>query len=130
MLREELKFADWAPVLYISAKTRQRVEKVIEKALAIQGERTKKIPTPKLNSVIRAAMQAHPRTERGRTLRIYYATQTGSAPPTFTCFCNDPRLVHFSYVRYMNNTLREAFGFDGTPIRIHFRGRDEGVPEE
>src|ERR687883_837250 len=125
MLRRELKFADWAPVMYLSAKTGQRVERVISQALAIQAERTKRVPTPRLNEVIRRAVEAHPLSERGRALKIYYTAQTGTAPPRFTCFCNDPRLVHFSYVRYLDNTLRATFGFGGTPIRIEFRSRNE-----
>jgi GTP-binding protein len=124
VLRRELKFADWAPVVYLSARTGQRVDRVVSQALAIQAERTKRIPTPQLNNVIRNAVEAHPLNDRGRTLKIYYSAQIGTSPPRFTCFCNDPRLVHFSYVRYLDNTLREHFGFDGTPIRIEFRGRN------
>jgi GTPase len=122
-LRQDLKFAPWAPLVFLSAKTRQRVGRVVELALAIQAERTKRVPTPRLNEVVRGALQAHPLTERGRSLKVYYTAQTGTAPPTFTCFCNDPRLVHFSYQRYLENTLRAAFGFEGTPIRLAFRGR-------
>jgi GTP-binding protein len=123
-LRRELKFADWAPVIYVSAKTGQRVERIVSEALAIQAERTKRVPTPRLNDVIRRAVEVHPLTERGRALKIYYTAQTGTGPPRFTCFCNDPRLVHFSYVRYLDNTLRAHFGFDGTPIRLEFRSRN------
>jgi GTPase len=126
-LRRELKFADWAPVMYLSAKTGQRVDRVVTQALAIQAERTKRIPTPRLNDVIRHAVEAHPLSERGRQLKIYYSAQTGPAPPRFTLFCNDPRMVHFSYVRYLDNILRENFGFEGTPIRIEFRGRNEAT---
>jgi GTP-binding protein len=122
-LRQDLKFAPWAPVVFLSAKTHQRVERVVDMALAIQAERTKRVPTPRLNEVIRSAVQAHPLNDRGRSLKIYYAAQTGSSPPTFTCFCNDPRLVHFSYRRYLDNSLRAAFRFEGTPIRLEFRGR-------
>lgn len=124
-LRQDLKFAPWAPVIYISAKTGQRAERVISEALAIQAERSKRVPTPILNDVIRRAVETHPLTERGRALKVYYSAQTGTAPPRFTLFANDPRLVHFSYVRYLDNTLRAQFGFDGTPIRIEFRGRNE-----
>lgn len=124
-LRRELKFADWAPVLYISAKTGQRIDRVLETALTIQNERTKRVPTAQLNDVIRKAVEAHPLMERGRALKIYYTAQTGTAPPRFTCFCNSPKLVHFSYVRYLDNVLRANFGFDGTPIRLEFRGRRE-----
>ncbi|MCA1644741.1 MAG: ribosome biogenesis GTPase Der [Chloroflexi bacterium] len=125
ILRRELKFADWAPVIYLSAKTGQRIDRVISQALAIQAQRTKRIPTPQLNAVIRGAVEEHPLNDRGRALKIYYSAQTGTAPPKFTCFCNDPRMLHFSYVRYLDNTLRERFGFDGTPIRIEFRGRSD-----
>jgi GTPase len=125
IVRRELKFADWAPVVFISAKTGQRAQRVVDLALEIQAERTKRVPTPQLNDLIRHAVQAHPLSERGRTLKIYYTAQTGVAPPTFTMFCNDPRLVHFSYTRYLENTLRNAVQFTGTPIRIHYRGRNE-----
>ena len=123
VVREALKFADWAPVVFVSARTGQRVERLIDQALMIQAERNKRVPTPILNDVIRKAVDVHPLTERGRALKIYYTAQTGVAPPIFTCFCNDPKLVHFSYVRYLDNTLRANFQFDGTPIRIQFRGR-------
>ena len=125
MLRRELKFLDWAPVVYLSAKTGQRVSRLLPLALDIQAERTKRVPTPRLNQVIRDAVDAHSLTDRGRALKIYYTAQTGTAPPRFTCFCNDPKLVHFSYVRYLENTLRTAFSFQGTPIRIEFRARSE-----
>ena len=124
VLRGELKFADWAPVLYISAKTGQRVDRVVSQSLAIQAERTKRVPTPALNEVVRKAVDDHPLTVRGRALKIYYTAQTGTAPPRFTCFCNDPRLLHFSYIRYLDNVLRAQFSFDGTPIRFEFRGRE------
>jgi GTP-binding protein len=124
-VRRELKFADWAPVLFISARTGQRVSRVIDTALEVQQQRTRRVPTPQLNDLVRRAVQNHPLSERGRTLKIYYTAQTDVSPPTFTCFCNDPKLIHFSYVRYLDNTLRNAYGFEGTPIRIHFRGRAE-----
>ena len=124
IIRRELKFADWAPVLFVSARTHQRVEKLLESALQVQASRRFRVPTSKLNEVIRHAVDAHPLTERGRALKIYYTAQTGVEPPRFTMFCNDPRLVHFSYVRYLDNTLRAHFGFLGTPIRIEFRARN------
>jgi GTP-binding protein len=123
VLRRELKFADWAPVLFVSAKTHQRVERLIAEALKVQAERTKRVPTSQLNDIIRRAVDAHQISERGRSLKIYYTTQTGIEPPKFTMFCNDPRLAHFSYIRYLDNTLRAHFGFIGTPIRIEFRAR-------
>ena len=124
ILRRELKFADWAPVIYISAKTGQRVDRVISTSLAIQAERTKRVPTPRLNDLIRRAVDTHPLTDHGRQLKIYYTAQTGTSPPRFTCFVNDPKMVHFSYVRYLENTLRGEFAFEGTPLRIEFRGRN------
>jgi GTP-binding protein len=124
VVRRELKFADWAPIVYISAKTGQRVDRVVDAALAIQAQRTKRVPTPQLNDVIRKAVEAHPLTDRGRALKIYYSAQTGTSPPRFAFFCNSPKLVHFSYVRYLENTLRANFGFEGTPLRLEFRGRD------
>ncbi|MBI2756420.1 MAG: ribosome biogenesis GTPase Der [Chloroflexi bacterium] len=126
-VRASLKFAGWAPIVFISALTRQRINKIIELGLEVKAERTKRVPTSKLNEVIRGAVQAHPLNDRGKSLKIYYTAQTGHEPPRFTCFCNDPKLVHFSYVRYLENNLREAFQFKGTPIRIEFRGRD-GAP--
>jgi GTPase len=129
-VRQELKFATWAPVLFISAKTGQRVPRVLETALAVQAQRTQRVPTPRLNQVVRAAAQAHPLTERGRELKVYYSAQTGTSPPAFTLFVNDPRLVHFSYERYLENELRAAFGFEGTPIRLHFRGRMPSADRE
>ncbi len=122
-VRRELKFADWAPILFVSARTHQRLERILSAALDVRAARMTRVPTPRLNEVIRHAVDAHPLTERGRALKIYYTAQTGVEPPRFTCFCNDPRLVHFSYVRYLDNTLRAHFGFDGTPIRIEFRAR-------
>jgi GTP-binding protein len=98
---------------------------VISTALAIQTERTKRVPTPALNDLVRKAVEAHALSERGRSLKIYYSAQTGIAPPRFTFFCNDPRMVHFSYVRYLDNTLRAEFGFGGTPIRLEFRSRGQ-----
>ncbi len=127
-LRQELKFADWAPILFISAKSGQRIWRIVETALEIQSERTKRVPTPRLNELVRRAVQTHPLSERGRQLKIYYSAQTGSAPPTFTFFTNDPRLVHFSYARYLENVLRAEFSFAGTPLRLHFRGRNDNVP--
>ena len=96
-LRRELKFADWAPVLYLSATTGQRVDRVVTQALAIQAERTKRIPTPQLNDVVRQGGRGAS-AERARAhAEDLLQRQTGASPPRFMCFCNDPRLVHFSY---------------------------------
>ena len=123
LIRRDLIFVDWAPLLFISAKTGQRVSRVLEKAREIQRERDKRVATPKLMQLVRDAAARNPRSERGRQLKIYYATQAGIRPPTFVFFVNDPKLVHFSYQRYLENQLRAAFGFDGTGIRLTFRGR-------
>ncbi len=123
VVRRELRFADWAPVVFVSAKTGQRVQRLIAEALAVQAERTKRVPTPQLNDIIRHAVDVHPISVRGRTLKIYYTAQTGVEPPKFTCFVNDPKLVHFSYQRYLENVMRSHFEFLGTPIRFEFRAR-------
>jgi GTP-binding protein len=105
--------------------TGQRVERVLELALQIQAERQKRVPTAALNAVVREAVAAHRLAVRGKPFRVYYATQPEVSPPTFVLFVNDPTLVHFSYRRYLERKLREAFGFEGTAIRLIFRGRRE-----
>ena len=123
IVRRDLSFVPWAPLLFLSAETGQRARKVLELALAAQAERDKRIATPKLIEVVREAFTRHPRTEAGRQLKVYYVTQASTRPPTFVFFVNEPKLVHFSYQRYLENQLRAAFGFDGTGIRLTFRGR-------
>ena len=125
-IRQELNFMDYVPILFISAKTGQRVEKVIPLALQVQEERLARISTPKLNRILRDAQDAHPAPSRGgRPLKIYYATQVRSDPPTFLVYVNDPKRMHFSYRRYLENKIREAYGFLGTPIRIVLKGKRE-----
>ncbi len=125
-LREELKFMDYVPVLYISALTRQRVHSVLPTALEVADARRHRIPTGELNQIIRDAYdRLSPPTRGGRPLRLYYATQVSVSPPTFVIFVNDPELVHFSYERYLENRIREHVAFPGTPIRILFRKRTE-----
>ena len=125
IVRRDLSFVPWAPLVFISAETGQRARKVLELALAAQAERDKRIPTPKLIEVIREAFTRHPRTEAGKQLKVYYATQASTRPPTFVFFVNEPKLVHFSYQRYLENQIRQAFGFEGTAIRLVFRKRGE-----
>ena len=121
-LRRELPFIDYAPVVSISAKTGQRVQKVLELAVEVWGERRRRIPTGELNRLISAAVErTPPALVRGRRSKIRYATQAGVAPPTFVFFATDPTSIHFSYRRYLENRLRDAYGFDGTPIRLVFR---------
>lgn len=125
-LREELKFMDYVPVLYISALTRQRVHSVLPTTLEVADARAKRIPTSELNQIIRDAYdRVSPPTRGGRPLRLYYATQVSVSPPTFVVFVNDPDLVHFSYERFLENRIRERVDFPGTPIRILFRKRTE-----
>ena len=125
-LREDLKFLDYVPVLYISALTRQRVHMVLPTGLEVADARRKRIPTAELNQIVREAYdRISPPTRGGRPLRLYYATQVSISPPTFVIFVNDPNLVHFSYERYLENRIREAVDFPGTPIRILFRKRTE-----
>jgi GTP-binding protein len=124
-IRGEVPFLEFAPIVSISAKTGQRVGRVLELAIDIWGERRKRVPTGELNRVLRAATERQgPPLVRGRRPKIFYATQAAVAPPTFVFFANDAALVHFSYRRYLENRLREEFGFDGTPIRLIFRDRE------
>lgn len=123
---EQLDFIPYAPVVFISAKLGQRVSQVLDTALTIIEEREKRISTAALNKMLQEAVAKHqPPSKPGKWLKFYYATQADVAPPTFIIFCNDPKQIHFGYRRYLENELREQFGFTGTPIRISFRGRHE-----
>lgn len=125
-VRQAFDFIPYAPLLFVSALTGRRVETVLETALRVYQERLRRVPTSALNGLLREAVASHsPPTKRGKKLRFYYATQAEVDPPTFVFFVNDPQLVHFSYRRYLENRLREAFGFEGTPLRMHFRRRSE-----
>ncbi|GIW03564.1 MAG: GTPase Der [Thermomicrobiales bacterium] len=124
--KEALDFMPYVPLTFISAKYGQRVHQVLEVALHVVEERNKRIPTAQLNKVLREAVARHqPPSKPGKWLKFYYVTQADVAPPTFVFFCNDPLQVHFSYRRYLENQLREHFGFVGNPIKMIFRGRDE-----
>ncbi len=128
-VRETLRFLDYVPVLFVSALTGQRVETVLPTALSVHQARYRRIPTGELNRLVRDALMRHaPPTRRGRPLKIYYASQPGVAPPTFVFHVNDPELVHFSYERYLENCLREAYDFSGTPLRLLFRPRERQTP--
>ena len=123
-IRNEVPFLDFAPIISISAKTGQRVGRVLEAAIDIWGERRKRITTGELNRVLSAATdRTPPPPVRGHRPKLFYATQAAVAPPTFVFFASDASAVHFSYRRYLENRLREQFGFDGTPIRLVFRDR-------
>jgi GTP-binding protein len=121
---EFFQFAPWAPMVFVSALTGQRVNQIIDIALHVYGERQKRISTGELNRLLREAVAKHPPPSRPSSwLKLYYATQSDVAPPRFIFFCNDPKNVHFSYQRYLENEIRDHYAFDGTPIVLHFRGR-------
>ncbi|MGC9358550.1 MAG: ribosome biogenesis GTPase Der, partial [Anaerolineae bacterium] len=123
MVREQLKFMPYIPVLFISALTGLHVNRVIPTALEVVQARYQRIPTGQLNDTLQQALAAHsPPNIRGRKLKLYYATQPEVAPPTFVLFVNDPRLAHFSYIRYLENRIREIYPFPGTPLRIKMSG--------
>ncbi len=125
-VRKELNFMDYVPMLFISAKTGQRVEQVLPLALRVQEERLARITTAQLNRILAEAQDAHPApTHKGRQLKIYYASQVKVDPPTFVLHVNDPKLFHFSYKRYLENRFREAYGFVGTPIQLIAHGHKE-----
>ena len=125
-LREHLRFLDYVPVLFISALTHQRVNKVLPLALGVVAQRKLRIPTAELNRLIREAMTVHPAPDRhGKQLKFFYATQAETEPPTFVIFVNDRELVHFSYARYLQNRIRAVYPFDGTPLRLQFRSREQ-----
>ncbi|HZU69471.1 MAG TPA: ribosome biogenesis GTPase Der [Ktedonobacteraceae bacterium] len=124
IIAEGLKFIPYAPIVFTSASTGYHVQSLLETALSIADMRYLRIPTSRLNEVVREAVRRHnPTLFRGKTLKIYYATQTQVNPPTFVFFVNDPQALHFSYERYLENQLREVFGFKGTAIRMFFRAR-------
>ena len=123
---KELNFMPYVPLLFISAKTGQRIEQVLPLALEVQEARLQRIPTSQLNILLREALDAHPApSQAGRQLKIYYATQVRSDPPTFLVYVNDPKLMHFSYRRFLENRIREKFEFPGTPIRIVLKGKKD-----
>jgi GTP-binding protein len=125
-VRQELNFLDYVPILYISAKTGQRVEQVLPLALRVQEERLARITTSMLNRVLRDALdKTPPPTHAGRELKIYYGSQVRVDPPTFVLQVNDPKLFHFTYMRYIENKFREAYGFTGTPLKIIAHGHKE-----
>jgi GTP-binding protein len=123
-IRNDAPFLEFAPVVSISAKTRQRVGRVLELAVDIWAERRRRVPTGELNRMLMAATdRTPPPLVRGKRPKLFYATQAAIAPPTFVFFASDASSVHFSYRRYLENRLRETFGFHGTPIRLVFRDR-------
>lgn len=125
-IRQELNFMDYVPLIFISAKTGQRVHKVLPLALKVQEERLIRLSTSQINKIIQTAQDMHPAPSKtGRSLRIYYGTQVRNDPPTFMLYVNDPELGHFSYLRYIENQFREHYPFIGTPIRLVLKRRRE-----
>lgn len=130
-VREAFKFIPYAPLLFISAKTGQRVNQVLTTAITVAHERRKRVSTSQLNTLLRQAIHEHPPTsvKVGAHLRIYYATQPQIEPPVFLFFANDSQMIHWGYARYLENRLREKFGYEGVPMKIVFRSRVEHDPE-
>jgi GTP-binding protein len=130
-VRERLKFVPYAPIVFAAAKTKYHVGQILDHVQRIYQNRQMRVPTARLNEVVREAVQRHhPPVEQGHPMRFYYATQAEVNPPTFIFFVNDPKMMHFSYERYLENQLRAAFGFEGTAIRLHFRARTSNRNEE
>lgn len=123
-VRNEFKFMPYVPIVFISAKSGQRVDNVLELALQIAQERKKRIPTGTLNDAVRRMLAEHQTpSSRGKILKLFYVTQVATDPPTFVVWVNNPTLVHFGFRRFLENRLRDKFGFFGTPIRVFFRAR-------
>ena len=121
-IREKFPFMAYAPIVFVSAVTNQRIAKILETVVYVSSEQNKRVSTSVLNQVIaEAVMLNQPPSDKGRRLKIYYGTQTGVKPPTFTLFINDKELTHFSYTRYIENRMRENFGYEGTSIRIDYK---------
>lgn len=123
-IRKNFLFLDYAPIAYVSAKTKQRVRSLFDLIITISENHSMRIQSSVLNEVIEDAVARNPApADKGKRLRIYYATQVAVQPPAFVVFVNDTELMHFSYERFLQNRLRESFGFEGTPIRIITRSR-------
>ncbi len=122
--RRQLKFLEYAPLLHVSALTGERLPKLMETVDRVANARQRRVSTGELNRFVERVTRQHPPVSPGRrAVRVLYAAQTGVAPPTFVCFTNVATQFHFSYMRFLTNRLREAFGFEGTPIRLHVRRR-------
>ena len=130
-IRTALSYMPYAPIMYVSAKTGQRTNQIYEKILAVYEAAHKRITTGMLNDLLNDAItRVQPPSDKGKHLKIYYMTEVSVAPPTFVVFCNSAALFHFSYQRYLENCLRTAFGFEGTPIRMVIRQRGDDMPDK
>ena len=129
-IARELGFMSYAPSIFISALTGQRVSQVIDMAKYVAENRAMRVPTGKLNTIITdATMMKQPPSDKGKRLKIYYVTQVGVKPPLFSFKINSRPLMHFSYSRYLENQIREAFGFEGTSLKFVFREKGETEEE-
>ena len=125
-VRDGLSYMLYAPIVFLSALTGSRVDKLYQVIQDVHAQNTSRITTGALNSVLAdATARVQPPTDKGRRLKIYYMTQASTKPPHFVIFCNDARLFHFSYQRYLENQIREVFGLQGTPVRITIRQRGD-----
>ena len=123
-IRSNFLFLDYAPIAFVSAKTKQRVNTLFDRIRLVGDNHALRIQSSVLNEVVEDAVARNPApSEKGKRLRIYYATQVAVKPPTFVIFVNEPEIMHFSYERFLQNRLRESFGFEGTPIRLITRAR-------
>ncbi len=128
-IRTALAYMTYAPIIFVSAKTGQRVEKIYELINTVYANSCRRVTTGLLNDLLTdLTARVQPPTDKGRRLKIYYMTQTGTNPPTFVIFCNSKELFHFSYQRYIENALRDAFDFSGTPIRLVLKQKGEDQP--
>ncbi len=125
-IRSDLNFLPFVPILFISAKTGQRVNKIMQQVVEVNDARYQRIPTSALNKFMRDAVTNHaPPSKGGKRVKFFYVTQPSVAPPTFIFFVNKPEWVHFGYQRYLENQMRETYPFPGTPVRFFFRARSE-----
>ena len=125
-LAEHFKFMSYAPMIFISAQTGQRLDKLFELIKFVDNQNSFRTTTGVLNDILaRAVARVQPPSDKGKRLKIYYMTQISTRPPTFVAFCNDKELFHFSYQRYIENQIREVFGLEGTPLRLIIRERGE-----
>ncbi|MBT1071653.1 ribosome biogenesis GTPase Der [Pelotalea chapellei] len=125
-VRMEFKYLAYAPILFVSAKTGQRIGKIIASVDEVMEQYTRRVSTSEVNRIFTEATESHHAPlAHGRRVKFYFATQVGTRPPSFVIFTNQPESVHFSYERYLVNRFREAFGFNGTPLHLMFRGRDK-----
>ena len=125
-IRRDLSYMTYAPVLFISALTGQRVDKLFEMVNAVSNQNSMRITTGMLNNILADAQtRVQPPTDRGRRLKIYYMTQVGVCPPHFVVFCNERKLFHFSYQRYLENCIRNVFGLEGTPVIMSIREKGD-----